>query len=449
MDTRTLVMRKIHLNALIAICLSAPYSQSLAVTYPVSDQTEFTSKSAQTQQYTSNKDTLEFKSEDEFEAHQLTRTGIMFYYTKDAAEALGSVENIEKFITNSIDIGNEAYINSGIPARIQIIGLKEAYFAYDDKSKLYEGRLAKFKDANPEANTPNLHASHYVLINKFYEDTHTTLGAAHTPGNISYVSSQKNNTTGSIALVHELAHNKGVQHKSSSSASLRNKAYGSTCDYFASIMGTGRILYKFFSTPDIYINGYQCGDETHDAAGALREELDKGGDYLNSKETKKIIPLQEPSGIFSFNEFQLTSDEDSESINVQVSFENTTKGASIQLFSDNSDLIQNFDNPILVSKGVNDTQIITLPLKKEWRYSEDRTITFFLKYPAQVNKAYDEITFNIDSLETDTELSMAPTEADKKESGSLNAFISILMCSLVFIRTKKKAFLKTCNSTKR
>lgn len=427
-------MKKIYLNTLVALCLSAPCSQTFAITYPIDDIPAITIKSDKKIQYAQASDILEFESEDKFEEHELTTTGIMFYYTKDAVNGLGSFENIEKFINNSIDIGNQAYINSGIPARVQAVGLKEIYFNYNDKNTLQQGRLSQFANSKPENKYKNLKASHFVLINRFYKDTHKTLGAAYTPGNVSYISNQYNNTNGSFVLIHELAHNKGVQHKSSESEALKGKAYGSTCDYFASIMGTGRILHKFFSNPNIYINGHQCGDETHDVAGALQEEFDKKGDYLKSSQTSKIIPLAAPTGLFSFNSFNISSNEDGESIDIKVSFENTTKGASVQLFSNNSKLIKNFENPILISDNTADTKEIKVELDEDWRHSEDRAVTFYLKYPTQVNAAYEEITFNIDSFETDTELTTEPVKAAKKESGSINFFLSILLCSIALFR---------------
>lgn len=429
-------MKKIHLSTLVALCLSIHCTQAFAVTYPINDiPAATTAKSEMKAQYAQTNEVVEFESEDKFEDHELTTTGIMFYYTKDAVNALGSVENIEKFIKNSIDIGNEAYINSGIPARVQIIGLKEVYFDYNDKVTLEGGRLSQFANAKPENKYENLKASHYVLINRFYKGTHWTLGAAHTPGNVSYISSQYNETKGSIALVHEIAHNKGVQHKSSTSPSLKGKAYGSTCDYFASIMGTGMILHKFFSNPNIYINGYQCGDESHNVAGALQEEFDKNGKYLKSSETNKIIPLETPTGLFSFNSFNITSTDASESIDIKVSFENTIKGSSIQLFSNASKLIKNFDNPILISDGSTDTKEIKIELDEDWRHSEDRTLTLYLKYPTQVKTAYDEITLNIDSFETDTELTTEPVKTTN--SGSINFFMTILLCCVALYRKIK------------
>ncbi|MDP2566372.1 hypothetical protein [Pseudoalteromonas marina] len=424
-------MKKIYLNTLLALSLASSCSQAFATSFPNKTTSMIEAQAV-------NSDTIEFKSENDFEEKDLTYTGIMFYYTQDAVNALGSVENIEEFINNSIDISNEAYINSGIPLRRKVVGLKEIYFDYDDTLTLQAGRLSQFANARPEQRHPKLKASNYVLVNRFYEDIHRTIGAAHAPGKVSYISNQYNNTRGSITLAHEVAHNEGVQHKSSTLESLHSIAYGSTCDYFSSIMGNGMILHKFFSSPELYINGYQCGDANHDASEALKKEYTKGANYLKSSQMKNVIPLGEAKGQFKFNEFKIDTEEQEEYLLVTTSFENSTEGASVQIFTDESNLIQNFENPILISDGNNQIKEFKIRLNNEWRYSEDRTINFQIKYATEVNTTYDQISFNIDSFETDIELTSKPEVNKSESSGSLGTLTALLLLGLSLNRRKRK-----------
>lgn len=201
-----------------------------------------------------------------------TTITVLAAYTTGAAEAEG---DIEALIRRGIDDTNEAYENSRIAIRLEVVGT--AHVAYTLTERIQDlQRLVRPNDGHLDelhALRDERDADVVVLI---AEERTATINAAvlAEPGTAFVVVHAGTIGAPDYALAHELGHLQGARHTPDSDPALEPFSFGHAFrnDSVKTIMATGgQRVVPYFSGPDQDYEGVALGDSTlRNAAEVLR-----------------------------------------------------------------------------------------------------------------------------------------------------------------------------------
>ena len=240
---------------------------------------------------------------------------ILILYTDGLAARLGSGLSVR--IDNLLALSNQAYIDSGIKARLRMVAGKQlAYTDQNNNSTALSDLFAKTIDPFKAVGTlrDNVGADVVTLIRPFYASAQSSCGVGYIGGfngsaisrNSSYaysVVSDGRDVNGSsyyctdYTMVHEVGHNMGSMHDRATVASQGGGqgAYPYSFGYgksgtFGTIMSYINPRIGKFSNPDIYTCANQvCGISQTDVANSANNALSLNNvrvDVANFRATK-------------------------------------------------------------------------------------------------------------------------------------------------------------------
>ena len=193
-------------------------------------------------------------------------------YTPAAAY---SAANIESSIARALDDTNEAYANSGIPIRLELVGAVEVQYTLTDRIQDLQ-RLVRPGDGHLDTLHALRNARDADLVILVVDERLATINAAvmATPETAFAVVHAGTMGAPDYALAHELGHLQGARHTPDSDANPLPFAFGHAFrnDSVKTIMSTGpQRLLPYFSGPDQMHRGVVLGDSTlRNAAEVLR-----------------------------------------------------------------------------------------------------------------------------------------------------------------------------------
>ncbi len=193
-------------------------------------------------------------------------------YTPEAAAQAGEIEAL---IRRAVDDTNEAYENSRIPIRLDLVGTVVVDYALTDRIQDLQ-RLVRPDDGfMDELHVLRDDAEADVVVLVAHERSATINAAVLAEPSTAFLVVHVG-TIGApdYALAHELGHLQGARHTPDSDPALEPFAFGHAFrnDSIKTIMSTGgqRVL-PYFSGPDQVWEGVVLGDSTlRNAAEALR-----------------------------------------------------------------------------------------------------------------------------------------------------------------------------------
>ena len=201
-----------------------------------------------------------------------TAITLLAAYTPTAAESTG---DIEALIARALDDTNQAYQNSRIPIRLDLVGVVEVEYTLTDRVQDLQ-RLVRLGDGHLDTLHALRDAREADLVILVVDDRLATINAAVMAVPETAFAVVHAGTMGApdYALAHELGHLHGARHTPDSDANALPFAFGHAFrnDSVKTIMSTGpqRAL-PYFSGPDQVYMGVVLGDSTlRNAAAVLR-----------------------------------------------------------------------------------------------------------------------------------------------------------------------------------
>ncbi len=240
-------------------------------------------------------------------------TDILFFYSPDALEELGHIENIHVLINANVDYNNIAFKNNKIPITRRVAGVLP--YPYDlDETKSVADRLYEFM-ASPTARAYSTYqASYFVLITTFDNGNAAALAALGAKHALLTTYRGNDNKGFSHVLAHELGHNDGLGHMAGDQTRLASYAVGQKCKDSISIMHQSTTGYShdvpYFSDTNITLSDETCGVAgVSEVAYAMKQAI-AGGQLDNSRASfSNIKDVRESSGQISFDVDEMTVSE--------------------------------------------------------------------------------------------------------------------------------------------
>jgi hypothetical protein len=345
---------------------------------------------------------------------------ILFFYSPDMLDYFGNdVEELSRFVDESVAINNEAFRRQDIALRRKVIGVlpfpEEA--GYDDQaggSPRLEHLTEIFK--NPDYNYEAVYDPSYVVaLNRYYPEVATPIGLAYLGGYVSWVSPRRN-LDADRTLAHELGHNDGFAHDQENFAEYsdaikelfihRDYSNGMECGSFASIMksGDGDRSEYFFSSPlATDAAGEECGSENvSDSVRAYKEAVvneipNATGTFANNKPTKAATGTVSLTVLS--NEVQ-----EGQPVVVQVDWSGASYGDTVQIITRQGTAgIDEFQSSLLSAVyEEGKTNELVIETFDDDIFELDESFTLELIYPSGVSvdrgASMQEITLTSDEL---------------------------------------------------
>lgn len=206
---------------------------------------------------------------------------VLGVYTTNLAQQRGSASAAETEFVNSLEVSNQALIDSGVNARYKLVGLLETDYPGDVHNQivLNDLRNNQLKDGLDIYDQRDSHGADLVALLRPFAAGDTNCGIAYLNGgglggtNTSAEFGYSVSACGAYTMAHELGHNLGSHHDRDTATENGELSYGafefsfgyrqSTSPAFATVMAysqAGQSQLGFFSAPgNTLCLGVACG----------------------------------------------------------------------------------------------------------------------------------------------------------------------------------------------
>lgn len=210
---------------------------------------------------------------------------VMVVYTTKARNGAGGTANINAIIQNAVDVTNDAYANSLVPQRINLVHTVEV--GYGEGSTLGDDLTWVRTDANVAA-LRNTHGADLVALITDTGKGYCGIAYVMRTVDVSFeqygfsVTARGCAGGGSLTFPHELGHNMGLEHDPANGASPANASYPYAFGHYVSGQFRTIMSYSsectsfcpriaYFSNPSVSVGGFATGiADQRDNARALR-----------------------------------------------------------------------------------------------------------------------------------------------------------------------------------
>ncbi len=328
---------------------------------------------------------------------------IVFFYPSEMTDFFdGDMEEMVKYVNDSIEANNVAFQRQDIPLRRKVAGIVAipSKLDYDPKGtrgqRIYDLRRLYNDD---EFNYNYFYDTSYVsVLTPYYEEIVSSIGSAEVGGKFSWITPFRRDEV-ERTIAHELGHNDGFTHDKETydeangddkSAYLARYAVGYSCGSFDSIMksGSGSRDEGFFSSPlATNAQGVECGDANEgDSVRAYKDAVEnlipnQAGTFSNNKPSRAATgtaTLSLPSTVIN----------EGEDIVVEVFWAGAELGDSIQVLTrkgtaDTTDFKSSLRS--VYFDGNETTSRISIDTFDDSEFELDETMTIELIYPHGVS----------------------------------------------------------------
>lgn len=196
-------------------------------------------------------------------------------YTPAALTRVGSLKAMEALIQMGIADTNRAYIDSGVPASVRLVGILKLTQNETSNFSTDLGALRSKTDGKWDAvhaERARLGADQVTLIGGYTANSSVAGIGYINAAAASAFTIVKSTTFGQYTFSHELGHNIGLNH----SDGMEN-----TSGRFRTVMAYGTYKrVKRFSNPSLPYNGYATGTSSKDSAKILRSNIGRTANLL-------------------------------------------------------------------------------------------------------------------------------------------------------------------------
>jgi hypothetical protein len=281
----------------------------------------------------------------DFDTTNNTITDILFFYTPEALEDLGHIENIHIFINSQIEHNNAAFKNNGIPITRRVAGVLPYRDAVDQTADLND--IYPIFSKNTDRVYATYQASNYVLITKYRGDSSVGIGGLGHNYVILSTYMGGSGTGFPHVLAHELGHNDGVHHDSSEVGYMETYAVGARCNKDLSIVhqtttGFGHRT-PFFSDVNIVNGDNPCGTAgVAEASFSYKKATDGGQFYTKTGSFRQRKDVREVLGKVTFDVAELTVSETDIYFSVPYTwFGSPEKYSSVEIYTEHDTASEN------------------------------------------------------------------------------------------------------------
>lgn len=332
---------------------------------------------------------------------------VVFFYPSEMLEFYDNdVEELVKYVEESVELNNHAFKRQDIPLRRKIAGIvpMPSDFNYNVEgtraSRMNDLRRLYYSDTY---NFDYFHDTSYVVaVTPYREESVESIGSGEVGGRFSWITpferGEKERT-----LAHELGHNDGFTHDKASYDALddiaKNSylgafAAGYSCGTHSSIMksGDGNRDEGFFSSPLVTNpQGDECGHyDDGDSARAYKDavaNLIYNPDVSARKSFKNNEPSKEATGTATLTLPSNIVSEGSDII-IEVLWSGAELGDSVQVLTKKGTAgVDDFKSTIksIYYDGTNSVTRTSIPTIQDDEFEVDETLTIELVYPYGVS----------------------------------------------------------------
>jgi hypothetical protein len=392
-----MLLKKIKLTLSAFLLLTA--TNAAATSYPQPDRVKSTSANSNAKTLSTgeiivgkNGYTLDARYDDssfnftDYDTQNNTVTDVLFFYTKEALEEMGHIENIHIWVNENIKFNNKALENGQIPITRRVAAIIP--MNKFERNLTASESIALFIEKNVEYSFSAYKASYFVLINSHtVKGDSNAIGVGQLGGNLSVITVNKDKAYLRL-LAHELGHNDGLEHDGEGAYNfLEPYAIGYNCNNFASALQTsveGRYLSRevpFFSNPTITSNDIECGISGRaDSSRAYRKATDGGTFEEKSNSFRDIKDTKPVNGTITFNVSEVTISETVESFAVDFTWSGAPDiYSSIEVYTEHASASES--DAAYVAKRVYfefDSQEVIINLNNDTLKEEDEV--FYVKF---------------------------------------------------------------------